>query len=92
VSDEEAALLEMLQEQARAFQQRLASIESRIALGEKVSMRQACRIAAAEARADEHEEAIVDIRVAAMQFAKVAEDMQRLTEAIQRDIKEERQA
>jgi hypothetical protein len=86
VSDESA--LDLLREQARVFQQRLASIESRIALGEKVSMRQACRIAAAEQRADEHEEAIVDIRVAAMQFAKVAEDMKRLTESIQRDIHE----
>ena len=84
------AALELLRIQARVFQDRLATLERRLTLGEKVAMHQACRIEKVEQRADAQEDAIVDIRVAAMQFGAVAEDMRRLTEAIQRDIQEER--
>lgn len=85
------AALELLRIQARVFQDRLAALESRIRVGEKVAEHQDGRITAVAQRVDAHEEAIVDIRMAAMQFAAVAEDMMRLTESIQRDIQEERQ-
>jgi hypothetical protein len=76
--------LDLLRTQVRAYRERLAVLETRLGVGE-------ARMDEHDVRLEAHEGAIVDSRVASMQFAAVVEDMQRTLDAMQRDIAEERQ-